>query len=94
VPRGSLQFPISPSTDPRKDPGAHQTHLGFPGRKASHLSRTGAVVGTTASHSLHDPGTSPALAAIMQTMKFLTPDSFLRQTFVIYQAIYKYFSKI
>lgn len=39
-----------------------------------------------------DPGTSPERAAFLQVGKLL--DWFLRQTSVIYQASYKYFSKI
>lgn len=80
---GPLQVPIFPRTDPRQDLDAHQTLLG----------RTGAAEGTTAPHGLRHPGSSPAPAALLQVMTFLSLDSFQRQTFVIYQARYKYFSK-
>lgn len=80
---GSLQVPDSPRTDPRQDLDAHQTLLGG----------AGATEGTTAPHGLRHPGSSPALAAILQVMTFLSLDSLQRQTFVISQARYKYFSK-
>lgn len=92
VPHCSLQVLIFPSTYPRQDLVTQQTHLGSPDRNTIHLSRAGAAVNTTAFGDLHRHRNQPWTCSFSVSSKI--SGQFLRQISVIYQASYKYFSKI